>query len=524
MKIFVRLLSYLSLLFCCVKAATSQSNTVELAVTSNCGNTIGGQYCVNVTVGTPGQPQTILLDTGSSDTIFLASNASMCEKVVCDSGTFDSSKSTTSNMTKSGALDSRYFDGTRMMGDLITDVLHLDDRMITNFPMGLAKEGRLPYAPYVGVLGLGYSSRTAHLHNGVKAFPGFVDTLVQAGAISSRLYSIYLNKLDSYGAILFGGIDTEKYKGPLTTLNLFKLDQPHRVDSFYMQLMKVNMYPSNGPNQTIFQATENVKWATVLDTGTPGWVLPSSAYHKLIGYAGVFPEGGYYPKSGISKNSFVKPCSEVTRGVDNATYFELTFAGNGTNTATLQLELADLFTPLTDRNGSAVVNRSGQQMCWLRVSEAQSQSESAFSMTSSNVMRAGYWVFDLDNGQVSVAQAKPRANSSNIVQVEAGAEGLSKAANNLRAETQKVKVNGQISASVIPRLSTVASTASHATSTESRSSATGIARLLETPSGPGSIAPMRRSESAAAAIMVPGTVGFWYLAAFFVILSIKVLV
>lgn len=316
----------------------------------------------------------------------------------------------------------------------------------------------------------------AHLrhHNGVKSFPGFVDTLVQAGAISSRLYSIYLNTLDLYGSILFGGIDTEKYIGPLTTLNLFTLDQPHRVDDFRLILEKVTMQPNNGPNQTIFQGTESTAWYTALDTGTPGWTLPTSAYHKLIGYAGVLPEGGYYSRTGIPKNSFVRPCSEVTRGV-NTTRLELTFVGNGTNTAILQLELADLFTPLTDRNGSATINRSGQQMCWLRIKDAQSELVS--SLTSNSVMRAGYWVFDLDNGQVSVAQANLRANSSNVVQVEAGTEGLSKAANNLKAETQKVKVKGQISASVVPRLSTVASTASYATRIESRTYATGIARV-----------------------------------------------
>lgn len=231
--------------------------------------------------------------------------------------------------------------------------------------------------------------------------------------------------------------------------------------------------------------------------------------------------GHNYSQSGIPKNSFVKPCSEVMRGVDNTTRFELTFAGNGINTATLQLELAELFTPLLDKDGRAVNNRFGQQMCWLRISDAESESVNA--LTSSSVMRAGYWVFDLDNGQVSVAQANLRANSSNVVQVEAGTEGLSKAANDLRAETQKVKVKGQISASVIPRLSTVASTASYATSIESRTHSTGIARLPKASSGSGSSAPMRRSENAAVAMMVPGTVGLCYLGAFFVVLSTTIL-
>ncbi|KAK6008667.1 hypothetical protein QM012_000570 [Aureobasidium pullulans] len=309
MELFVKILSCLSLLFCCVKAATNHLKTVELALTSNFGNTIGDSYGVNLTIGTPGQPQMIALDTGSSDTIFVASNASICEKDGCNGGTFNSSKSTTFKMAKPGALDSGYFDGTRMRGDLITDVAHLDNHVITNFPIELAKEGRLPFAPRVGFLGLGYSRKMAHLRhrNGVKSFPGFVDTLIQAGAISSRLYSIYLNTLD------LGG-------------------------------------------------------------------------------------------SSQSSGQFVK------------------------------------------RNPS----RSGP-------------------------------------------------------------------------ETQKVKVKGRISASVVPGLSTVASTASYATSTESRSSATGIAELFGASSDPRSIAPMRRSESTAAAMIVPRTIGFWYLGAFLVVLLVEIL-
>lgn len=124
MEFFVKILAYLFLLFCCVKAATTHPNTVELALTSNFGNTIGIMYGVNLTIGTPGQPQTVLLDTGSSDTIFVASNASICERAGCDGGTFDSSKSTTFRMAKSGALDMSYADYTKMRGDLITDVVH----------------------------------------------------------------------------------------------------------------------------------------------------------------------------------------------------------------------------------------------------------------------------------------------------------------------------------------------------------------------------------------------------------------
>jgi predicted aspartyl protease len=41
-------------------------------------NATGGDYIAQVTVGTPGQPQTLLLDTGSSDVWMLASTADLC--------------------------------------------------------------------------------------------------------------------------------------------------------------------------------------------------------------------------------------------------------------------------------------------------------------------------------------------------------------------------------------------------------------------------------------------------------------
>jgi hypothetical protein len=41
-------------------------------------NATGGDYIAQVTVGTPGQTQTLLLDTGSSDVWMLASTADLC--------------------------------------------------------------------------------------------------------------------------------------------------------------------------------------------------------------------------------------------------------------------------------------------------------------------------------------------------------------------------------------------------------------------------------------------------------------
>ncbi|KAG9658088.1 hypothetical protein KCU64_g4749, partial [Aureobasidium melanogenum] len=162
MEFFVKILSYLSLLFCCVRAAISHPNTVELALTTSFDNQDGNEYYVNFTVGTPGQLQTVLIDTGSSNTAIVSSNASFCRTLDCAGGTFDSSKSSTFETTKPEALRQYYMDGTYLNGDYFKDVVQMNDLQITNFSMGLGNKFNMTFQPYTGTLGLGYSSHMAH--------------------------------------------------------------------------------------------------------------------------------------------------------------------------------------------------------------------------------------------------------------------------------------------------------------------------------------------------------------------------
>jgi hypothetical protein len=118
-----RVLSCLGLLSSCASAATTP-NTIELAVTSNFANTTG-RYFVDVTVGTPGQLQTMEIDTGSSNAIILASNASFCETSVCEGGTLNSSASSTFETIMPGALRQPYASQESFKGDYFRDRVQL---------------------------------------------------------------------------------------------------------------------------------------------------------------------------------------------------------------------------------------------------------------------------------------------------------------------------------------------------------------------------------------------------------------
>jgi len=500
-------LATLFLLACYVRAANPDQKPIELALMSSVGNSRGLMYHVNFTVGTPGQLQTIIIDTGSSQTFVLGSNASFCEAHGCNSGTFDLTKSSTYEKTNPGAFEQKFMAGsTWFKGDYVRDVVQMsrteppclgidlltsssDDLVISKIPFGLANRLKHTIEPYTGIMGLGYSKGRIGLP------PTFVEGLVQAGAIPSRLYSVYLHTLDRYGSILFGGLDTDKYKGPLSTLNLVRDDGKERVDNFFLYLEEIRVRPSNGSGQTIFSSTNDTKLLTMLDTGSPLWQIPMSLYYEIVEYTGA--------ELSSDKSSMVRPCSEIARGIANNTYFEITFAGNGSNTAELRVELADLFTPITTENGRPVLDGTGQPICELAVAP-----QSAFhrvSLISSSVMRAGYWVFDLDNGQVSLAQANLGATSSNAVQVEAGPEGLKKVAKDLKAETQRDEVEGLRQSSVAYGLSTATNTIGYTTGIKSYPTPTGTdtrepSNVHNSPRSRGN-PHVRRAENAAATAM-----------------------
>jgi len=360
-------------------------------------------------------------------------------------------------------------------------------------------------------MGLGYSSkeaisRKARKHDGVPSHPSFVETLVKAKVIASRLFSIYHNTLDLYGSILFGGIDTAKYDGSLTTLNC--LSKTGVVDSWYLTLQEVTMRPYDGRNQTLLRSTKDKPLWTEPDTGTPGWRLPTSAYHKVIGYSGA--RSAEPEDWGADSGSFVRVCSDVARGIANTTHFQLKLSGNGTNTATLDFELADLFTPLTAPGGGATTDELGRPLCQLRIVEVPERQQ--YLVMSSSVMKAGYWVFDLDNGQISLGQARLGIDTSNVVAVQAGADGLGKVTENVIAEAQKVEVEGQMSVPDTWRLSTATSTVGRATGAQPYPTVTGITTDIDVFK--------RRSIETSAAVRISGYLfGAWKLVAVLATLS-----
>jgi hypothetical protein len=373
------------------------------------------------------------------------------------------------------------------------------DLVITGAQMGLAYTINSTVGANTALMGVGWSNNEG-IQPGGNYYPNFMEALVGSHAIASRLYSLYLNRLEDFGSILFGGIDTSKFQGDLVTLNCLT-DGGDPVDNFYLVLNEVTVKTHNGPNRTLLQSTEDQPWFILPDSGSTAWQLPAAVYKQVIQIMGVNP------------TYKTRACSEITRGISNTTRLQLTFSGSGNNVATLNLEMADLFTPLTNPDGSATTGNDGRPLCVLRI---QPQGSDNILVVGDAVMKAGYWVFDLDNGQVSLAQAILGETSSNVVAVQAGPGGLSKAAKNIKpVESQGNSVFGYVKTSVDYALSTAASTVGYATGAQGtpRVSSAAASGAAGAASGSASARPSK-SSGAAAVVHVPEfAIRFWCMSA-----------
>jgi Eukaryotic aspartyl protease len=122
-------------------------------------------------------------------------------------------------------------------------------------------------ASNVGVMGVGFATAAAGTT--------FLDQIFSQGLINSRSYSLYLNDIDAQsGSILFGGVDTEKFTGTLSTFPMNR-NETGTASAFIITLTGLSISLPNGP--TIGLGSSNFyPMNVVLDVVPTLMVLPES--------------------------------------------------------------------------------------------------------------------------------------------------------------------------------------------------------------------------------------------------------
>lgn len=244
-------------------------------------------YRSPVSIGTPPQPVFVQLDTGSfelwvnpdCDTV-TGSDAAFCDRI----GFYDVSRS--SSVTRMGTTKTlRYGIGSANI-TYVRDTITLagSTTALQDVQFGVATSSEDAFS---GILGIGYG-------NGVATrYPNFVDQLRDQNATRVKAYTLALGSKEAEeGVIVFGGVDTSKFAGPLTKLPIIPAQQsPDKVPRFWVNMTSITFNSATGN-----QPYEGSNIPVFLDSGSTMTLLPLNLTSDIArDFGSPFPdENGFF--------------------------------------------------------------------------------------------------------------------------------------------------------------------------------------------------------------------------------------
>ncbi|KAK1760060.1 putative aspartic protease [Echria macrotheca] len=368
----------------------------------------GHVFVVNVTVGTPPQPFSLLLAPSSPHTWVPSVDAMPCKtgydslggfhspddgsKSACGWGVFDPAKSSTTRMADQIYLDFvvAYTDTINVSGVNMTEKFVIGDVEIDDLSMGLVTS--TSNQQWIGMLGLGNDATTNFPRASARYRPNFIDRLVSSGKITSQGYSIWLDTPDgASGSLLLGAIDKSRYDGDLIRLNAGA--EPYDVfpSAFRASLVSVNVDEGVGP----YKYTDPPILASISPAETLSY-LPDALVE------GIMAATGAVWNSSLELATIA--CDAGTRKPKTNIRIQL----EGSAGPTLQALLADLIVP-QDVSGweiaydsLATLNRNTCLFGIQKLPSLRASSTVQYNIGSS-LLRRTYMVFDAANKDVALA-------------------------------------------------------------------------------------------------------------------------
>ncbi|KAL8680552.1 MAG: hypothetical protein Q9186_003243 [Xanthomendoza sp. 1 TL-2023] len=342
----------------------------------------GPFYMANISLGTPPQEFSVLMDTGSSDLWVNAASSTKCNKLWLEScteyGLYDANASSTYTYLASDFWIN-YADNNRASGDYASDTALFGEHELTNLQFGVGYKT----SQEMGVLGIGYTTVEAkRLWAHQASYPNLPQLLVDQGVIHSNAYSLWLDDKDANaGTILFGGVDTEKFHGTLQTLPIPQSEG--RPLELCLTLSGLRVSGSNGSQSF----AEDLPATALLDSGTTLTRLPRKLTEDIFATLGLqhdTEEGDATIDCNMAESEEV-----------------FTFVFTSVNIVVPMREL--VLGPVEDRCGFGIARSIEND-----------------TVLGDTFLRSAYVVYDLENNEISLAQTNFDATTSNVVTIGKG--------------------------------------------------------------------------------------------------------
>lgn len=229
-----------------------------------------------------------------------------------------------------------------------------------------------------GVMGVGFENNEAIVQvPGAQPYPNLVDQMVSEKLIQARAYSLYLDDIDaSTGSILFGGVDTEKFQGTLSTFPI-NVDINGDVSQFVISATGLSLTTQNG-NSIGIGASRLFPFNALLDSGSSFMSLPEGIVTALADeFSATFSQ---------EIGAYVLPnCdSQFAKGY-------LTFFFSGVQ---ISIPYDEFIINPMNSDGTIATLRDGSPLCVLGVIPS-TRSDQGVAVLGDTFLRSAYIVYDL---------------------------------------------------------------------------------------------------------------------------------
>lgn len=311
-----------------------------------------------------------------------------------------------------------------MLGDYALDTVAIGECSLSNFSFAVATEVNnhvlQERGTTVGILGLntktGKTECARRNCTEDSVAPMISDAMVSAGCIGSSSYSLFLNDSETQsGSILFGGVDTTKFKGPLITLHTmpFGSDKPwSQYAAQQVRLTHLQIHDSDTAQPKLSLARGHD--AAHLDTGSEVVILPSDWVSRL--YDDLQMPKRTHPAGKVP----LLPCDSVTTNHS----LEFTLADDTGSSVQISMPSRDLVVPIRKghHNGTLPFNPNGTEMCAVLVVDSgfKSDSDKGDIILGNVFLHSAYTYYNLDERTISIAEAVYNSTTENIVAIGKG--------------------------------------------------------------------------------------------------------
>lgn len=264
-----------------------------------------------------------------------------------------------------------------------------------------------------GILGLGYPKLTAASSKGQGAYNPFVFNLATQGVIAEPIFSVFMNsasKTGWAGEIIFGGVDTTKFRGNLTYMPVVPLSATNSKKNKKRATISVSTTDyywmvygqgvtvgdsSNSSTANTLDITFPNTGAFILDTGTTLTYLPADMAKQVVTAA--VGANGYTVDA--NSGTYLVDCNAVS----STATFVLKMAGSSDANAppiTFSIPMSHLVIPLD------TTARSSASYCLFGIAPSTSVGVgSNLYLVGDSVLRSAYMVFDMGNNRIGIAAA-----------------------------------------------------------------------------------------------------------------------